>query len=72
MRQLATMIHAFVGTHVLVDWAGIDRAKTNATPSVHRPVKDPNNPVVKEDRPWENRIHMFGSIVTLPNGSMRL
>lgn len=67
-----TSLFGGLGTHVLVDWSGIDTNGTTATPVVHRPVKDPNNPIIREDRPWEDRIHMFGSVATLPNGSVRL
>jgi hypothetical protein len=54
------------GTHVLIDYSGLDRRRTNATFTLHHPVKDPNNPIIREDQPWEDRLHMFGSVVQVP------
>ena len=59
----ASVAVAQLGTHTLLDAAGIDQERTNATFSLHRPVKDPNNPILREDQPWEDRLHMFGSLV---------
>jgi hypothetical protein len=55
-----------LGTHVLIDYSGLDRRRTNATFTLHHPVKDPNNPIIREDQPWEDRLHMFGSVVQVP------
>jgi hypothetical protein len=54
---------AQIGTHVLIDSAGLDTQRTTATLALHRPVKDPNNPILREDKLWEDRLHMFGSLV---------
>ena len=49
---------AKIGTHVLVDGAGLDNEATTATPRVHRPRKDAANPILREEHPWEDRMHM--------------
>lgn len=54
---------AQLGTHTLLSAAGLDQHRTNATFSLHRPIKHPNNPILIEDQPWEDRLHMFGSVV---------
>jgi hypothetical protein len=63
---------AQIGTHVLVDAAGLDQQRTTAVWKVHRPTKDPANPIIQEDRPWEHRLHMFGSVVHTSNESDEL
>ena len=61
-----------IGTHVLTDKAGLDRQRTNATFVLHRPVKDPKNPILREDKPWEDRMHMFGSVVQVSADEWRI
>ena len=39
-----------IGTHVLVDGAGLDSERTNASAQLHRPRKDPNNPILRKPR----------------------
>ena len=51
--------------HVVLDFAGLDAKATNATRLLHRPRKDARNPVLVETEPWEDRLHMFGSVVQL-------
>ena len=62
-HEAAPVPVAQLGTHILLDTTGLDRQRTNAFFSLHRPVKDPSNPILKEDHPWEDRLHMFGSVV---------
>lgn len=61
-----------IGTHVLVDQTGLDLRRTNSTFTLHRPVKDPNNPILREDKPWEDRLHMFGSVVQASDDVWRI
>jgi hypothetical protein len=63
---------AQIGTHVLVDAANLDQHRTTATWRVHRPIKDPNNPILREDKPWEDRLHMFGSVVHASDGDDKI
>ena len=62
-HEAAPVPVAQLGTHILLDTTGLDRQRTNAFFSLHRPVKDPSNPILKEDHLWEDRLHMFGSVV---------
>ena len=37
-----------IGTHVLVDGVGLDSERTNASARLHRPRKDPANPIMRK------------------------
>ena len=60
------------GTHIFLDAAGVDRARTTARLEVHRPTKDPRNPLIRETEKWEDRFHMFSSVVQLSPRELRL
>ena len=47
--------------------------RTTASFQRHSPRKDArNNPIIRETEPWEDRLHMFGSVVQLSPTSLRL
>jgi hypothetical protein len=60
------------GTHVLIDDYMLDLNLSNASERRHRPQKDETNPILRETQDWENRMHMFGSVVQVSSSELRI